>query len=126
MPMEVEDHRSGTSKGVKMSISTSRLSYQDCYEFMDHAMEDDKGARIIFKSRDEATFYRMRCHTARVINRTDNRRIYEIAGQAMGETGLAYRIFDGKTIEWVPKSQVEKNDDGTFTMPEWLAKEKGF
>ena len=28
---------------------------------------------------------------------------------------------------WVPKSQVEKNnEDGTFTMPEWLAIEKGF
>ncbi len=53
-------------------------------------------------------------------------RLVDIAGQAMGETGLAYRIFDGKTVEWVPKSQVEKNDDGTFTMPEWLAKEKGF
>jgi hypothetical protein len=26
----------------------------------------------------------------------------------------------------VPKSQVEQNDDGTFTMPEWLAKDKGF
>ncbi len=53
-------------------------------------------------------------------------RLIDIAGQATGETGLAYRIFDGKTSEWVPKSQVEKNDDGTFTMPEWLAKEKGF
>jgi hypothetical protein len=38
----------------------------------------------------------------------------------------AYRIYDGKTTEWVPKSQVEKNPDGTFTMPEWLAQDKGF
>ncbi len=53
-------------------------------------------------------------------------RLVDIAGQAMGETGLAYRIFDGAKAEWVPKSQVQKNDDGTFTMPEWLAKEKGF
>lgn len=27
---------------------------------------------------------------------------------------------------WVPKSQVENNEDGTFTMPEWLALDKGF
>ncbi len=28
--------------------------------------------------------------------------------------------------DWVPKSKVENNGDGTFTMPEWLAIEKGF
>lgn len=27
---------------------------------------------------------------------------------------------------WLPKSQVQDNMDGTFTMPEWLAKDKGF
>lgn len=50
----------------------------------------------------------------------------DIAGEIRGETDRAYRIFDGKTTEWVPKSQVEKNDDNTFTMPLWLAKDKGF
>jgi len=28
--------------------------------------------------------------------------------------------------KWCPLSQVENNGDGTWTMPEWLAKEKGF
>lgn len=29
---------------------------------------------------------------------------------------------DGHSINvWVPKSQCENNDDGTFTMPEWVA-----
>lgn len=42
------------------------------------------------------------------------------------ETEKAWRLNDGKTAEWVPKSQVENNHDGTFTMPEWLAKDKGF
>jgi len=31
----------------------------------------------------------------------------------------------GKLGVWVPKSLVEDNRDGTFTMPEWLALEKG-
>jgi len=26
---------------------------------------------------------------------------------------------------WIPTSQVEDNGDGTFAMPEWLAKDKG-
>jgi hypothetical protein len=54
------------------------------------------------------------------------RQLVDIAGELRGETDKAFRIYDGKTTEWVPKSQVEKNEDGTFTMPEWLAEDKGF
>ena len=52
--------------------------------------------------------------------------LVDIAAQIQGETLKAYRLHDGVKTEWVPKSQVENNTDGTFTMPEWLAKEKGF
>ena len=42
------------------------------------------------------------------------------------ETGKAYLLDHGADEPaWVPKSQVEDNGDGTFTMPEWLAIEKG-
>lgn len=40
-------------------------------------------------------------------------------------SGKAWLVFDGTKEVWLPKSMVERNDDGTFTMPEWLAKEKG-
>jgi hypothetical protein len=53
-------------------------------------------------------------------------KLFDIAAEVRGETDKAWRLFDGKVTEWVPKSQVEDNRDGTFTMPEWLAKEKGF
>lgn len=53
-------------------------------------------------------------------------RLTDIAAEIKGETDKAYRLFDGAKTEWVPKSQVENNADGTFTMPEWLAQEKGF
>lgn len=33
-------------------------------------------------------------------------------------------FFDGSRAVWLPKSQIEVNDDGTVTMPEWLAHEK--
>ena len=52
--------------------------------------------------------------------------LFDLAAKIQGETPKAYRLFDGTKTEWVPKSQVENNGDGTFTMPEWLAKEKGF
>ena len=54
------------------------------------------------------------------------RELIDIAGEVRGETDKAIPLFDGKTIAWLPKSQVEDNRDGTFTMPEWLAKDKGF
>lgn len=53
-------------------------------------------------------------------------KLIDISCEVRGETDNAYRIYDGARTEWVPKSQVENNGDGTFTMPEWLAKEKGF
>jgi hypothetical protein len=53
-------------------------------------------------------------------------KLIDIAAEVKGETDKAFRLFDGAKTEWVPKSQVEQNDDGTFTMPEWLAMDKGF
>lgn len=57
--------------------------------------------------------------------------IIDIACELRGETDKAYRIFDGKTTEWVAKSQVElEREPGATTyvctMPVWMAKEKGF
>jgi len=54
------------------------------------------------------------------------RELIDIAAEIKAETDKAFRLYDGDRTEWVPKSQVEQNDDGTFTMPEWLAKDKGF
>jgi hypothetical protein len=65
----------------------------------------------------------MEAHVGDISGRSD---LIDIAADVRGETERAWKLFDGKRTEWVPKSQVEKNDDGTFTMPEWLAFEKGF
>lgn len=53
-------------------------------------------------------------------------RLVDISGEVRAETQKAFQLYDGTRTEWVPKSQVENNGDGTFTMPEWLAKDKGF
>lgn len=52
--------------------------------------------------------------------------LFDLAAEVKAETEKAWRLFDGIKTEWVPKSQVEANGDGTFTMPMWLAKDKGF
>ena len=56
----------------------------------------------------------------------NRRTLVDISAEVRAETDKALRLHDGTKTEWVPKSQVEDNGDGTFTMPEWLAKEKGF
>jgi hypothetical protein len=52
--------------------------------------------------------------------------LVEIAAEIVHETEKAYLLFDGARKEWVPKSVTQDNEDGTFTMPEQLAQEKGF
>ena len=49
-----------------------------------------------------------------------------IRAEARAETQKAFQLYDGKRTAWVPKSQVEDNGDGTYTMPEWLATNSGF
>lgn len=42
------------------------------------------------------------------------------------ETAAAWKVVDSKGREiWLPKSQCERNEDGSIAMPEWLALEKG-
>lgn len=52
--------------------------------------------------------------------------LVDITAEVRAETERAFMLYDGKKTGWVPKSQVEENGDGTYTMPEWLAIDKGF
>lgn len=59
-------------------------------------------------------------------------RLVDIACEVRRETEKGLAIWDGGEEKdgrekwvWLPKANVEVNDDGTVTMPEWLAKTKG-
>lgn len=55
-------------------------------------------------------------------------KLIDIAGELRHETPKAYLMYDGAKEHWLPKSLVEYFDDrkgGIFTMPEWLAHDKG-
>jgi hypothetical protein len=51
-----------------------------------------------------------------------DRQLVDIAAELRHETIKAFLLYDGSKEVWVPKSLVEDNGDGTFTMPEWIAK----
>lgn len=59
-----------------MSTSTSRFAYQDCYDVLDRALEDDRGVRVKVKTLGDGTNFRVRIHTARRIDRDENRVLY--------------------------------------------------
>ena len=55
--------------------------------------------------------------------------IVDLALHKHGESKRALLVSDDgnpSRAKWIPKSQVEDYGDGTFALPEWLAKEKGF
>ena len=52
--------------------------------------------------------------------------LFDLAARLEHETEKAYLLHDGTKKAWVPKSKVEDNGDGTYTMPLWLATDKGF
>lgn len=54
-----------------------------------------------------------------------NHDLVDVVGQVRAETEKAIQLFHADGICWLPKSLVEVNDDGTVTMPEWLAIDKG-
>lgn len=56
------------------------------------------------------------------MSRRDHDKLVDVDAELRAETHDAWLIFDGKIETWVPKSLVERSDDGkVFTMPEWLA-----
>lgn len=51
--------------------------------------------------------------------------LVDIAAEIKRETDKAWLVSDGEREVWLPKSQAEFDGTATFTMPEWLALEKG-
>ena len=60
-----------------MSLPTSLLSYTDCLDVFDKAVEDEVGVRVPFRTIDEATHFKMRLHMARKLTREDNTRLHQ-------------------------------------------------
>jgi hypothetical protein len=59
-------------------------------------------------------------------------KLTDVLGELVHETEDAYciKVEDDTFAKeaqryWLPKSQTENNNDGSFTIPEWLAIEKG-
>lgn len=89
-----------------MPVSSSRLSYSDCFTLFDKALEDTKGARYQVSggaSKSDAWYFRLRMHNARQIDRKDNKEIYEVGTKLHGRS-----IYDPLLI------QIKEDIEGKF------------
>src|SRR6266436_8871372 len=76
-----------------MALSNSIMAYQDCKEFLERAVDDEKGARIPFRTEKEAEYWRMRCNQFRSLDRQQNRMIFELGHKMHGHSE-----YDGLTM----------------------------
>lgn len=60
-----------------MSLPSSLLSYEPELKFMEMAMDEERGTRMFFTKLNEAEHFRMRCNYARVLHRSENKKIHE-------------------------------------------------
>jgi hypothetical protein len=54
-----------------------------------------------------------------------NTKLFDFDAELKHETDKAFLVsYEGKDY-WLPKSMTENNNDESFTIPEWLAIDKG-
>src|SRR5258706_4433955 len=92
-----------------MALSNSIMAYHDCKEFLERAVDDEKGARIPFRTEKEAEYWRMRCNQFRSLDRGQNRMIFDLGHKMYGQSE-----YDGLTMV------IRHSSDGYY----WVYAEK--
>ncbi len=52
-------------------------------------------------------------------------RTVELDLDIVRESKLSLLVSDGTTEAWIPKKYIDENADGTFTVAEWIARDRG-
>lgn len=86
-----------------MGQARSEFSYPDCRVFMDNAIEAEKGWKVIFELKGQATNFRMRCYTARGREERRNAKIYDQGDPMFNSSvwsGLTFAVekVEGKVL----------------------------
>jgi hypothetical protein len=88
-----------------MSLTNSRISYEDCYQVLDKALDAQDGVRVGFEDHEQAKFYQMRMNKARQLDRRFNEERYENLDdprrQRSEYDGLTIRLRQASGVHWV-------------------------
>lgn len=82
-----------------MPAAISDGGFPDCREFMNKAIEAEKGWRARFEERGSAVSFRMRCYTARTREKKFNLKFYSKDDIAHGKTVWDGLVFFLKEVE---------------------------
>jgi hypothetical protein len=96
-----------------MVTSTSRLAYSDCFDLMDKAIADPKGIKVKFSTGEDAWHFRIRLHTARKIDRIDNKDVYEERHPLYGRSvydQLTMRIRKAADCAWLRLERIDTRE----------------
>lgn len=96
-----------------MSLSTSLLSYKDCLNFMEKALEFKDGARIRMDSESACIHFRMRCQQARSLDREQNAKTYDRDDFMHGKSAydvMTFRIYEVEGKWYVYAERVDQSD----------------
>src|SRR5258705_21847 len=96
-----------------MVTSSSRLAYSDCFDLMNKAIADPKGIKIKFAQGEDAWHFRIRLHTARKIDRNDNKVTYPENHAMWGRS-----VYDQLTM------RIRMEDRSKLGGPAWLRLER--
>jgi hypothetical protein len=96
-----------------MVTSTSRLAYSDCFDLMDKALADQKGIKVKFAQQEDAWHFRIRLHTARKIDRIDNKEVYDQGHPMYGRSvydQLTMRIRKASEGVWLRLERIDARE----------------
>ena len=96
-----------------MVTSTSRLAYSDCCDLRDKASADQKGIKVKFAAGEDAWHFRIRLHTARKIDRLDNKYIYDQGHHMHGRSvydQLTMRIRKTDSHAWLRLERIDTRE----------------
>lgn len=96
-----------------MVTSTSRLAYSDCFDLMDKAIADPKGIKVKFAAGEDAWHFRIRLHTARKIDRLDNKDTYDQGHPMHGRSvydQLTMRIRKADDHVWLRLERIDARE----------------
>lgn len=86
-----------------MALSNQIAAYDDCFDVFERALADSIGARVEFETKTQASLFQMRMCHARMLQREENKRLYDRGHLSWGKSiydKLVVRLKQGQEDNW--------------------------
>lgn len=100
-----------------MALSNQIAAYDDCFEVYERAWSDEVGVRVEFPSKTQASLFQMRMCHARMLQREENKRIFDKGHLSWGKSlydKLVVRLREDTEGHWWVYVERHGQDLGTI------------